>query len=78
MSMLCILNPQWGPVCRWESGLLKDTQNIHAIIFCRQYSKCAQMYNMFEQLQGTEFTDLPGTPSLVKYQQVEIYTKCKV
>ena len=46
------------------------------IIFCRRYSECSIIYNIFEHSLKGEFTDPPNAPNLVKYRLVDMYTKC--
>lgn len=46
------------------------------IIFCRRYNECAEIYSLFQQYLGEEFTEPPNAPDLVKYRVLDMYMKC--
>ena len=46
------------------------------IIFCKQYSEVATLYQYFKKSLGADFTEPKGAPDFSRYRLVEMYTRC--
>ena len=44
------------------------------IIYCRRYEECSNIYIMFRNLLGVNFTEPPNAPDITKFRLVEMFT----
>ncbi len=47
-----------------------------AIVYCRRYEDCADLYLFLQAGLGREFTEPTDAPDLSRFRLVEMFTSC--
>ncbi|XP_003391654.2 PREDICTED: ATP-dependent DNA helicase Q-like 3, partial [Amphimedon queenslandica] len=61
-----------------ESVRLNNVNHPKTLVFCRTYTDCNLVYDMFEEKLGSCITFPPGYPNSRKYRIIDLYTQANV
>ena len=64
----------FAPIC--DKLAHKRTAMGRMIIFCHTYDEVIAIYFYFKQQLGVGFTEPPGSPDIMQYRLVDMYTHC--
>ena len=68
------ISGSFAPIC--DKLAHKRTAMGRMIIFCHTYDEVTAIYFHFKQQLGVDFTEPPGSPDIMQYRLVDMYTHC--